>query len=88
MCGETSPAFITWLGEVNLSEGGVLAEIPSRDWKPTICQRQGGGLREIWQKERRPISSPTYYDDGSLKCGSLQSRSRINNAPRFDIHQT
>ena len=38
-------------------------------------------------KERRPISSPTYYDDGSLKCGSLQSRSKINNAPRFDIHQ-
>lgn len=42
MCGETSPAFITWLGEVNLSEGGG---IPSRDWKPTICQRQVGVAR-------------------------------------------
>ena len=48
MCGETSPAFITWLGEVNLSEErggeGAVAGIASRDWKPTICQRHGGGV--------------------------------------------
>ena len=47
MCGETSPAFMTWLGEVNLSgrggERGGAGRDPSRDWEPTICQRHGGG---------------------------------------------
>ena len=44
VCGETSPAFITWLG------GGQFirrepARIAGRDSKHTICQRHGGGLQ-------------------------------------------
>ena len=46
-------AFITWLGEVNLSE-----EVEEGDWKTTICQRLGEGLQPAFGR---------YNMDGDLE---------------------
>ena len=75
VCGETSPAFITWLGEVNLSRGGgSQAGTGSLQY---VKSMRGGLQKGVWMDwgevwkgriycrefckiERQPISKPMF----------------------------